>query len=74
MDYFAAVQLAEIISTVVYTFVGVTLMWIVWKVLDWMTPFPILKEIEQDQNVALAIVIGFLFVAISIIIAAVILS
>lgn len=74
MDYFAAVQLAEIISTVVYTFVGVTLMWIVWKVLDWMTPFPILKEIEQDQNVALAIVIGFLFVAISIIISAVILS
>ncbi|CRL12088.1 DUF350 domain-containing protein [Phaeobacter italicus] len=74
MDYFAAVQLAEIISTVVYTFVGVSLMWIVWKVLDWMTPFPILKEIEQDQNVALAIVIGFLFVAISIIIAAVILS
>lgn len=74
MDYFAAVQLAEIISTVVYTFVGVTLMWIVWKVLDWMTPFPILKEIEQDQNVALAIVIGFLFVAISVIIAAVILS
>ena len=46
----------------------------VWKVIDWLTPFPIMKEIEQDQNMALAVLIGLLFVSISIIIAAVIVS
>lgn len=74
MDYFAAIQLAELISTVFYTFVGVALMWVVWKVLDALTPFSIVKEIEEDQNMALAILIGLLFVSIAIIIAAVILS
>ncbi|MBQ4824046.1 MULTISPECIES: DUF350 domain-containing protein [unclassified Leisingera] len=74
MEYFSAIQAAELISTVFYTFVGVALMGAVWKVIDWMTPFPIMKEIEQDQNMALAVLIGFLFLSISIIIAAVILS
>lgn len=74
MDYFSAIQLAELVSTVFYTFVGVALMGVIWKVIDWITPFPIMKEIEQDQNIALAVLIGFLFLSISIIIAAVILS
>lgn len=74
MDYLAAIQIAEVISTIFYTILGVTLMWGVWKVIDWLTPFPIVREIEQDQNVALAVLIGLLFVAVSIIIAAVILS
>ncbi|MGR3621369.1 DUF350 domain-containing protein [Pseudophaeobacter sp.] len=74
MEYLAAIQLAELISTVFYTFVGVALMGAVWKVIDWLTPFPIMKEIEQDQNMALAVLIGMLFISISIIIAAVIVS
>lgn len=74
MEYFSAIQTAELISTVVYTFVGVALMGVIWKMIDWLTPFPIMKEIEQDQNIALAVLIGFLFLSISIIIAAVILS
>lgn len=74
MEYLAAIQLAELISTVFYTFVGVALMGAVWKVIDWMTPFPIMKEIEQDQNMALAVLIGMLFISIAIIIAAVIVS
>ncbi len=74
MDLFSAIQLAEIVSTFFYTFIGVVLMFLVWKMIDWMTPFPILKEIEKDQNIALAILIGFLFLSIAIIIAAVILS
>lgn len=74
MEYLAAIQIAEMIGTIVYTGVGMVLMFFVWKVIDWMTPFPIIKEIEEDQNMALAVLIGLLFVAISIIIAAVILS
>jgi len=43
-------------------------------VVDWLTPFPTMKEIEQDQNMALAVLIGMLFISIAIIIAAVIVS
>ncbi|MFC4216060.1 DUF350 domain-containing protein [Pseudophaeobacter arcticus] len=74
MEYLAAIQLTEMISTIVYTILGVALMGLVWKVIDWITPFPIMKEIEQDQNMALAVLIGLVFVSISIIIAAVIVS
>lgn len=74
MELFLTVNIAELVSTVVYTFLGLVLMWISWKLIDWMTPFPIIKEIEEDQNVALAVLIGMLFLSIAIIIAAVIVS
>lgn len=74
MDLFSSIQSAEVVGTVFYTLVGVILMWGCWKVLDWLTPFSIVKEIEEDQNVALAILIGSIFLALAIIIAAVILS
>lgn len=74
MDIFSAIQLPEVISTILYTALGVILMGICWKVIDWLTPFPIMKEIEQDQNMALSILIGSVFIALSIIIAAVLLS
>lgn len=74
MELFAAIQIAELVSTIIYTIVGMVLMGLVWKVIDWITPFPIVKEIEEDQNIALAILIGLLFVSIAIIIAAVIVS
>jgi uncharacterized membrane protein YjfL (UPF0719 family) len=74
MDLFSAIQIAEVLGTIFYTLVGVVLMWGCWKVLDWITPFSIVKEIEEDQNVALAVLIGSIFLALAIIIAAVILS
>lgn len=74
MELFAELQLAEILGTIVYTGIGMVLMWIVWKIIVVASPFPILKEIEEDQNVALAVMIGMLFVSIAIIIAAVIVS
>ena len=74
MDILSGIQLAEVVSTIFYTLLGVALMWVIWKLLDFVTPFPIMKEIEEDQNVALAVVIGLLFVAIAIVIAAVLIS
>ena len=71
---FASVALAELIGTVVYTFVGVGLMGLFWWMITRFSPFPVVREIEHDQNVALAVLIGAVFIALSIIIAAVILS
>ncbi|OWU86106.1 hypothetical protein ATO6_04400 [Oceanicola sp. 22II-s10i] len=74
MEPIVAIKLAELVSTVIYTFVGVALLFIIWKLIDWVTPFPVVKEIEQDNNIALAVLIGSVFVSVAIIIAAVILS
>ncbi len=74
MNVFELIILAEFISTLFYTFVGLVLLWVAWKVLDLMTPFSIVKEIEEDQNSALAILVAAVFLSISIIIGAVILS
>lgn len=74
MDLISGIALTEIVSTVVFTALGMGLMWVVWKVIDIITPFSIIKEIEEDQNVALAVLMGFLFLSIAIIIAAVLLS
>lgn len=74
MYIFSAISLPEIVSTIIYTGLGASLLCVMWWVIEWITPFSISKEIEQDQNVALAIVIGALFVAMAVIIGAVLLS
>lgn len=74
MDLFANVSLAEVIATVVYTGLGIAMLLACWWFIRTFSPFPIVKEIEQDQNIALAVLIASVFISLSIIIAAVILS
>ncbi|WP_428926260.1 DUF350 domain-containing protein [Marinibacterium sp. SX1] len=69
-----AIELSEIISTIFYTFLGLGLLVICWLVIERITPLSLRKELEEDQNTAIAIVIGALFLSLAIIIAAVILS
>lgn len=68
------IVLSEVVSMLFYTGIGMALMYICWKVIDIVTPFPIIKEIEEDQNVALAVLIASIFIAMAIIIAAVVVS
>ncbi|MDG1457975.1 MAG: DUF350 domain-containing protein [Pseudoprimorskyibacter sp.] len=68
------INLAEIVSTVIYTGVGLGLMIISWVIIEWITPFSIRKEIEEDQNLAIAILMAAAFIALAIIIGSVILS
>lgn len=74
MDLFSAVSVAEIVSTFIYSFLGIFILGACWWLIRTFSPFPIVKEIETDQNTALAILIASVFVSLSIIIAAVILS
>ena len=71
---FDQIIFAEFISMIFYSVVGMVLMFIAYKIIEMLSPFPIVKEIEEDQNTSLAILIGSVFVAMAIIIAAVILS
>ena len=59
-----------LLSSVLYTLLGLGLfggsLWLAAK----MAPFSIVKEIEEDQNVAVGIIIGSMFLGIAIIVAA----
>lgn len=66
--------LAEVIATVFYVVLGMVMLGISWKAVEWLTPFSLRKEIEDDQNLAIAVLIGSLFISISLLIGAVILS
>ncbi len=63
-----------ILDTVIYSLVGIVLMAVGFFLVNLVTPFSVKKEIEEDQNVSLGIIIGAVILGISIIVAAVISS
>jgi hypothetical protein len=71
---FEGLTLAAIVSTVFYTFFGLGLMMACWWLIEAFTPFSLRRELEEDQNMAIAVVMGALFLSIAIIIGAVIVS
>jgi putative membrane protein len=62
--------LETIVSTLIFVFIGLVFFALAFGILGKATPFSIRKEIEEDQNTALGIVIGAVLLGISIIIAA----
>ncbi len=61
--------LAEVlVTTLIFVFIGIVFFAVTYGILSRM--FPIKKEIEHDQNVALGIVIGSIMLGIAIIITA----
>lgn len=64
-------QLLEVlIVAIIFVVVGLVVFGIAYFVLHLVMPFSIRKEIEEDQNLALGIVIGSIMLGIAIIIAA----
>lgn len=61
-------------ETVIYSLVGIVMMGVGFLIIKIFTPFSIKKEIEDDQNISLGIIIGSIILGISIIVAAVISS
>lgn len=59
-----------LLSTLVYAFVGIILSFLVYGVIDMVTPGHLAKQLAHDKNIALAIVVGSVMLGISIIIAA----
>jgi putative membrane protein len=59
-----------VVTTVVFVLLGLIVFALAFLVIAKATPFSVRKEIEEDQNVALAIVIGAVILGSAIIIAA----
>lgn len=62
--------LAPMLSTFVYSLIGIIIFIIAFYLMELLTPFSIKKEIEEDQNTALGIIIGAVIIALAMIISA----
>jgi putative membrane protein len=59
-----------LVTTAIFTAFGLLIFAIAYVIILKATPFSVRKEIEEDQNVALAVVIGAIIIGISLIISA----
>jgi len=59
-----------LVTTAIFTLFGLLVFGIAFSIIAKATPFSIRKELEEDQNVALAVVIGAVIIGIALIISA----
>lgn len=59
-----------LLNVAIFTLAGLLLFALAFFVMGKATPFSLRKEIEEDQNIALAIVIGSVIIGIALIIVA----
>ncbi|MGE3672243.1 MAG: DUF350 domain-containing protein [Polyangiaceae bacterium] len=67
MDF--APFIKALVASLVYCLIGVVMFAISFMIIKMVTPFSFRKEIEEDQNTALAVLIGSVILGLSIIIA-----
>jgi putative membrane protein len=60
----------HILESLVFVGIGIVAFVVAFFIITKITPFSIRKEIEEDQNTSLGIVIGSVFIGLAIIIAA----
>lgn len=64
----------ELLSTIVYSAVGIVMGIVGFKVVDWLTPGSLAEEVAHKENRALAILAGSMMLGVCIIIASVLVS
>ena len=62
--------LPVLLTTVIFVAIGLAVFAVAFLLVVLVSPFSVKKEIEEDQNTALAIIIGALIIGIAMIIAA----
>ena len=60
--------LPVLITTVIFVFIGLIVFGIAFFIVVKVAPFSVKKEIEEDQNTALAIIIGAIIIGVALII------
>ena len=59
-----------VLGSILYAVIGVIVLWLSFAVIDKITPYKLWEEIRDKQNLALAIVVAAMFIAIGQIVAA----
>lgn len=67
---FEQAEFVQLVWALIYTAVGVVIFGLAFWLVTKITPFSVRKEIEEDQNTALGIIIGAVIIGLAIIIAA----
>jgi putative membrane protein len=57
-----------ILSTVIYSVIGMAIFGIAFAIFNKLMPFSVRKEIEEDQNTSLGIIIGAMLIGLALII------
>ena len=57
-------------GTILYAVIGVVVLWLAFIIIDWITPYKLWEQIVEEKNMALAVVVGSMFLALGLIIAA----
>jgi putative membrane protein len=60
---------AVILETIMFALIGIVLFAIAFGLIVKLSPFSIRKELEQDHNVSIAVVIGAVIIGLAIIVA-----
>jgi uncharacterized membrane protein YjfL (UPF0719 family) len=60
----------HLVQVVIYVGLGLGLFAVAYLIIDKLTPFSLYKEINEEKNVALAIVLGAVFLSIALILGA----
>lgn len=63
-------QQGHMVASVVYSLIGVAIFALAFLLMERIAPFSLRKELAEDDNVAVGIVLGSIMIGISIIIAA----
>lgn len=71
MELFAEIRPATLMATFVYSLLGMSMFGVALYVMVKLAPFSIVKEIEEDQNTSLGIIIGSAFIGLAIIVGSV---
>ena len=58
-----------IANSLIYSLLGVAVFWIAFMVIDKITPYDLWGQIVHEKNVALAIVVGAMAIAVGLIVA-----
>jgi putative membrane protein len=63
------IQIANVVNAIVYAAIGIIIFALAFAIIDKVTPYNLWKEIVQEHNTALAILLGAMSLGICVIIA-----
>jgi uncharacterized membrane protein YjfL (UPF0719 family) len=66
----AIINVGFLVNSIVFSFLGVFIFWVSFLLIDRLTPYKLWKEIIEEHNTALAIIVGAMSIGICLIIAA----
>ncbi|MCB9555578.1 MAG: DUF350 domain-containing protein [Deltaproteobacteria bacterium] len=69
-QFLAELKPALMVSTIVYALIGMIIFGLAFAIFNKLMPFSVRKEIEEDQNTSLGIIIGAFLIGLAMIISA----